>query len=128
MKSWKNVAAGPIPVLGLSFAATSTEAEETVTIAATLGITGPGSIAAESVPVDIALQDRIAIANQEGGINGKKLRHIMKDDQYKPDVGVRLFEQLMSTDNPLAFFGSGTPAAPAVQPLLRDRYKPTFCV
>ncbi len=65
----------------------------------------------------------MAIANQEGGINGKKLRYIMKDDQYKPDVGVRVFEQLMSTDNPLAVFGSGTPVALAVQPLLRDRYK-----
>ncbi len=84
MKSRKRLAAVLILVLGVILAVTSAaKAAETVTIAATLGMTGPGSIAAASVPLDLALQDCIAMANQEGGIGGKKLRYIMRDDQVQ---------------------------------------------
>lgn len=101
-------------------------AQETVTVAALLGLSGPGSVALGSVELDLGLKDCVAIANQQGGINGKKLRYVMKDDQYKPDVATRLFEEVISTDEPLAVFGSGTPAALALQPLIRDRYRVLF--
>ena len=47
----------------------------------------------------------------------------MEDDQYKPDVGVRVFKSMMAKYNPLCFFGSGTPVALATAPLIRKRYK-----
>ncbi len=44
----------------------------------------------------------------------------MVDDQYRPDVALRVFAELMSKYQPLCMFGSGTPAALAVAPLIRE--------
>jgi branched-chain amino acid transport system substrate-binding protein len=124
MSSGSPVPWGLTLVVGLCvLAAGATNAQETVTIAAALGISGPGSIAQASVALDTGLKDCVAMANLEGGVNGKKLRYVMLDDHYKAEEGLRTFEQLMSTEHPLAVFGSGTPAALAVQPLLRERYR-----
>ncbi|MGO9571959.1 MAG: ABC transporter substrate-binding protein, partial [Desulfomonilaceae bacterium] len=60
---------------------------------------------------------------EEGGINGKKLQYVMEDDQFKPDVGLRVFEDLMSKYKPLCVFGSGTPVALATVPVIRDRHQ-----
>ena len=118
------VASGVILFLALSLTIIgSAMAEKRVTVAAVLGLSGPGPIARASIPLDIALKDCIALSNREGGINGKKIRYVVKDDHYKPATAVRLFEHLMQTDAPPAVFGSGTPAALAVQPLIRDRYR-----
>ncbi|MGO9571662.1 MAG: ABC transporter substrate-binding protein [Desulfomonilaceae bacterium] len=95
--------------------------EEPITIAATLPATGP--VAHGSPPIDAALKDCVAMTNEEGGINGKKLQYVSEDDQYKPDVGLRVFEDLMSKYHPLCVFGSGTPVALATLPVIRDRHK-----
>jgi hypothetical protein len=50
-------------------------------------------IAATTEVLEAGIRDALGIANDEGGINGKKLRHVMQDDQYKPDVGVKVFEE-----------------------------------
>ena len=73
--------------------------------------------------LEAGIRDALGIANDEGGINGKKLRHVMQDDQYKPDVGVKVFEEIVAKYKPLCFFGSGTPVALATAPLIKDRYK-----
>ncbi|MBI4963895.1 MAG: ABC transporter substrate-binding protein [Desulfomonile tiedjei] len=98
-------------------------AQETITVGMSLSPTGPPAIAATSEVLEAGIRDALGIANDEGGINGKKLRHVMQDDQYKPDVGARIFEEMVSKYNPLCFFGSGTPVALATAPLIRDRYK-----
>lgn len=99
-------------------------AEELVTVGATQPVSaGPPSIVATTPMLEAGLKDCLAIANLEGGINGKKLRYVMGDDQYNADVGRKAFEALMSKDHPLCMFGSGTPVALAVLPLLKDRYK-----
>ncbi|MFH1117815.1 MAG: ABC transporter substrate-binding protein [Pseudomonadota bacterium] len=101
-------------------------AEEPITVAALVGLSGPGSVAKGSIELDLGLKDCLAIANERGGINGKKIRYVMKDDSYKPDTAVRLFAQMMETEKPLAFFGSGTPAAIALKPVIQDRYRVLF--
>ncbi|MBI5248701.1 MAG: ABC transporter substrate-binding protein [Desulfomonile tiedjei] len=98
-------------------------AEELITIAATLPITGPKSVADGAPPLEAALKDCVAITNEEGGIAGKRLRYVMEDDQYKPDVGLRVFEDLMAKYKPMCVFGSGTPVAVATAPVIRDRHK-----
>lgn len=98
-------------------------AEDLITIGATLPIIGPKAVTDGTPPLDSALKDCVAMANEEGGINGKKLQYVMEDDQFKPEVGLRVFEDLMSKHNPLCVFGSGTAVALATAPLLRDRYK-----
>lgn len=101
-------------------------AEEQITICATLPVTGPPSIAATTASLDSGFKDCVAMTNEEGGINGKKVRYFSADDQYKPDVGTRVFEDLVAKYNPLCVFGSGTPVAAAIAPLIRDRYKTLF--
>ncbi len=114
-----------LAVLSLLVAA-STSAAEPITVAALVGLSGPGGVAKGSIQLNLGLKDCLAIANQQGGINGKKIRYVMKDDSYKPAIAVRLFEQMMETEKPLAFFGSGTPAAIALKPVIQDRYRVLF--
>ena len=98
-------------------------AQDTITIGAIPGWTGPPSIASTAPLIDGAFKDCVAITNEEGGVNGKKLRTITADDQYKPEVALKLLDEVMGRDKPLCLFGSGTPAALAVAPVIRDRYK-----
>jgi branched-chain amino acid transport system substrate-binding protein len=94
-----------------------------LTIGSMPGASGPPAIAATAPLIDGAFKDCVAITNEEGGINGKKLRTFTADDQYKPDVALKVLDEVMARDKPLALFGSGTPAALACAPVIRDRYK-----
>ena len=124
MKKRGSMALGLALALFLIFATVhGAVAEEPITVGLSLSPTGPPSIAATTESLESGVRDCLDMANAEGGINGKKLRCVMQDDQYKPDVGVRVFEDMMAKYNPLCFFGSGTPVALATAPLIRDRYK-----
>jgi len=99
-------------------------AEEMVTVGATVPATaGPPSIVATAPELEAGLKDCLDLANQEGGINGKKLRFVMGNDQYNGEVAKKVFEELVLKYHPLCMFGSGTPPAVGVMPLLRDRHK-----
>jgi branched-chain amino acid transport system substrate-binding protein len=102
-------------------------AQDRLTVGISLPRTGPPGIAATADALECGMKDSLEIANDEGGINGKKLRLVSADDQYKADVGVKVFEDIMSKNKPLCFFGSGTPVALATAPLIRDRYKVLYC-
>ena len=113
-----------IIALILSFALVQAgKAQDIITIGSIPGWTGPPSIAATAPLIEGAFKDCIAITNEEGGINGKKLQTITADDQYKPGVALKVLDEVMARDKPLCIFGSGTPAALAVAPVIRDRYK-----
>jgi branched-chain amino acid transport system substrate-binding protein len=114
---------GMLWVLSLILWGAVSNAEEgTIAIGAGLGMSGPSSIAKASIPLDIALRDCFAIANESGGVNGKKIQYFMKDDRYQPRVGIEVFKELMAEHGPLCVFGSGTPVALAVAPLLRKQF------
>jgi branched-chain amino acid transport system substrate-binding protein len=124
MKRRKSVALNLVLALFLAFVTLhSAAAEEPITVGLSLSPTGPPMIAATTKSLESGVRDCLEMANEEGGINGKKLRCVMEDDQYKPDVGVRVFEEMMAKYNPLCFFGSGTPVALATAPLIKKRYK-----
>lgn len=46
-----------------------------------------------------------AHVNDNGGIHGRKIRVVVKDDGYKPDQTLALTRQLLAEDKPLALFG-----------------------
>lgn len=46
-----------------------------------------------------------AYVNDSGGINGRKVRVVVKDDSYKPDQTLALTRQMLAEDKPLALFG-----------------------
>jgi branched-chain amino acid transport system substrate-binding protein len=124
MKTRSSVALGLVLAFFLTFAILQgAAAEEPITVGVSLSPSGPPGIAATTEALDSGVRDCLEMANEEGGVNGKKLRSVMEDDQYKPDVGVRVFEDIMAKYNPLCFFGSGTPVALATAPLIKERYK-----
>ncbi len=46
-----------------------------------------------------------AHVNANGGIYGRKIRVVLKDDSYKPDQTLALTRQILAEDKPLALFG-----------------------
>ena len=40
------------------------------------------------------MKDAVDMANEAGGINGKKLLYYWKDGEYKDDVGIAAFKSL----------------------------------
>jgi ABC-type branched-subunit amino acid transport system substrate-binding protein len=64
-----------------------------------------------------------AEVNRRGGIHGREVRLISRDDRYEPELTVRNTRLLLEQDRVLALFGYvGTPTTQAVLPLVeRDR-------
>jgi len=99
-------------------------AEDELTIASVLPLTGPfgpaGAMGAD------AQRDCVAIINEEGGVNGKKLKYVVEDGQYKLDVAMAAFRKIMSLDNPMVFFGESTEQAKAIASEMKNRHKMLF--
>ena len=63
------------------------------------------------------------MANEDGGINGKKIEYIMEDGTYNVDKAVAAFKRIMARDNPVIMYGESTGMGKAVAPEIKDRYK-----
>ena len=61
--------------------------------------------------------------NRNGGIHGRSIRLVSRDDRYEPELTLRNTRQLLEEDRVLALFGyMGTPTSMAVLPLVeRER-------
>lgn len=46
-----------------------------------------------------------AHVNDNGGVHGRKIRVVVRDDSYKPDQTLALTRELLNTEKPLALFG-----------------------
>lgn len=46
-----------------------------------------------------------ASVNAKGGVNGRKIRVVQKDDAYKPDATLAHTKEILEKDNPVALFG-----------------------
>jgi branched-chain amino acid transport system substrate-binding protein len=55
--------------------------------------------------LQLGLQLAVEKTNAAGGVNGKKLRLITKDDKYIPDETVKLTKELVEQDKPIALAG-----------------------
>jgi len=65
--------------------------------------------------------------NAEGGINGKKIRLISKDDGYEPIQAIRNTRELLDQDKVFLLIGEvGTPTSEAVLPLVEKAKVPFF--
>jgi branched-chain amino acid transport system substrate-binding protein len=70
-----------------------------------------------------AMKDAVDMANEAGGINGKKLVYYWKDGEYKDDVGIAAFKSLQSQYTPQLMWGQSTGMTKALAPEIKDRYK-----
>ena len=70
-----------------------------------------------------AMEDAIAMANEAGGINGKKIKYYWADGEYKNDVGIAAFKRLYAQHKPQAMWGQSTGMTKALAPEINTRYK-----
>src|SRR5256885_3505574 len=74
----------------------SAHAQEPVRIGSTLALTGPlgsaGNI--QKVAIEVYIDD----LNSRGGLLGRKVEWVLKDDQSRPDLARTLYEQLATVD------------------------------
>jgi len=62
-----------------------------------------------------------AEANKAGGIKGRQIELISRDDGYDPDKSIQAAKQLIAQDKVFALVGSvGTPTSAAVQPIAAE--------
>ncbi len=96
-------------------------AAEVIKVGAVQPVTGRFAFA--GVHINAGLEDALMMANEEGGINGKKIEYIMEDGTYKVDVAVAAFKRIMARDNPMVMYGESTGLGKAMAPEIKDRYK-----
>jgi branched-chain amino acid transport system substrate-binding protein len=96
-------------------------AADTIKVGAVQPITGRFAFAGENI--NAGLKDALMMANEAGGINGKKIEYIMEDGQYDTKVAIAAFKRIMSRDNPLIMYGESTGLGKAMAPEIKDRYK-----
>ena len=71
-------------------------AQAPVRIGMTLSLTGP--IAAPGAIQKVATETYVEDLNRRGGLLGRKVELILKDDQSRPDMARTLYEQLVTVD------------------------------
>lgn len=83
-------------LLGAAFAGPSFAQSGPIRIGSTLGLTGPlaATAAVHKVGSDIFVDE----VNRRGGLLGRQVEWIVRDDQSRPDVARTLYEQLLTVD------------------------------
>jgi ABC-type branched-subunit amino acid transport system substrate-binding protein len=72
------------------------QAQQTVRIGSTLALTGP--LAATAAIHKVAGEIYVEELNKRGGLLGRKVEWLVKDDQSRPDLARTLYEQLVTVD------------------------------
>ncbi|HYD63734.1 MAG TPA: ABC transporter substrate-binding protein [Noviherbaspirillum sp.] len=97
--AWLRLAAGCI---GASFAIGAMGADEIV-----IGQVAPLSGVLADTGKDMVLGVKVYFdsVNDKGGVHGRKIRHVVKDDGYKVDETVRLTQEVIEKDDAVALIG-----------------------
>jgi branched-chain amino acid transport system substrate-binding protein len=120
MKKMGILAFCAILAVGL-FGVSKATAEQNPTICAVHPFTGRFAFA--GIHGADAMEDAVAMANEAGGINGKKILYYWADGEYKNDVGIAAFKRLYAQHKPQAMWGQSTGMTKALGPEIKDRYK-----
>jgi branched-chain amino acid transport system substrate-binding protein len=88
----------------------------TITIGGTAPITGPAALFGS---VANGAEAYFAYVNAHGGVNGRKVRYVYRDDAYDPSKTVQLTRELVEQDHVFAIFNSvGTESNLAIRDYL----------
>ncbi len=121
--------AGLILTSGLAFAAGQYGpgvSDTEIKIGNTMPYSGPASAYGAVGKSDAAY---FAMNNEQGGINGRKINFISRDDSYSPPKTVELVRQLVEEEHVLLLFNTlGTPPNSAIQGYLNDNKVPQLFV
>ncbi len=108
--------------LVLTLAAALSQAETGVTdkeilIGQFAAMSGPAALLGERM--QLGMQAYFSTVNAQGGVNGRSIRLITRDDGYEPDKAVAAVKALIQEDKVFALSGSvGTPTGIAALPIV----------
>lgn len=130
------VALGVVAAVGLAIAAPAGASapaadpgvsSSEIVIGTTVPLTGPASPGYKDIAP--ASQAYFNYVNANGGINGRKIKYVVYDDQYNPALTKKVTSQLILRDKIFAMFGAlGTPTHSAVVADLNRRGIPDVFV
>ncbi|OCA87958.1 ABC transporter substrate-binding protein [Bacillus sp. FJAT-27225] len=93
--------------------------DDTVKIG-TIGVQS-GTLAFIGTPYFEGMEAYLKKVNDEGGVNGRKIELLKKDDEFKPDKAVQAMEELVYDDEVFAIVGQlGTPGVMATESIVKD--------
>jgi len=96
-----------------------------IVVGMSTALTGPSSFLGVSFKTGVELALRKV--NEDGGVNGRKLKLIAYDDGYEPSKAVPNVEKLIKEDNVFMLIGNvGTPTAMAIKPIITREKAPLF--
>jgi branched-chain amino acid transport system substrate-binding protein len=75
------------------------------------------------IQINDGLKDSLEMANEQGGINGKRIVYRMKASNYNVDESVKRFEEIMAEFHPLVVFGCSTGLGLRLADAIDDKYK-----
>ena len=103
-------------------------AQETVKIGFAGALTGP--VAAFGNDIKRAMEMASDAINAKGGIKGRKVEIVTRDDEHDPVKTVAAYRNLIERQNVVAMIGATNSASMlAVAPLINDQYRiPVICV
>jgi len=122
-------AASLVLASGLAFAAGQYGpgvSDTKIKIGNTMSYSGPNSTYGSIGRSDAAY---FAMINEQGGINGRKINFISRDDSYSPPKTVEQVRQMVEQDQVLLLFNTlGTPPNTAIQDYLNENKVPQLFV
>jgi branched-chain amino acid transport system substrate-binding protein len=119
----------PMVLIGVFFCG-NTFAEDGVTpeeilLGQSCALTGPAGDLGTKMRT--GLEAYFSKVNESGGVNGRKIRLISKDDGYEPDMAIKTTRELIEKDKVFLLIGEvGTPTSKAVVPIAEQAKVPFF--
>jgi len=99
----RHLAASAAAAALLSFAALAQNSANEIVIGQVAPLTGV--IAETGTEYVAGAEAYFKSVNAKGGVNGKKIRVVVKDDAYKPEQTLALTKEMLEKDKPVALFG-----------------------
>ncbi|HEV7307284.1 ABC transporter substrate-binding protein [Ensifer sp.] len=112
-----------LATLGVAWAGTAVAADATIRV----GLTGP--FTGGAAPLGVSIRDgvRLAVAeiNAKGGVHGKQIELIERDDESKPERGVQIAQELINSEGIVGAVGiANTPVAIAASRFYQESKVP----
>lgn len=99
----RSVCASWLAAAALALSALPAQAATEVVIGQVVPLTGV--IAGTGDEYSAGAAAYFASVNAKGGVYGRKIRVVQKDDAYKPEATLQLTREILEKDNPVALFG-----------------------
>jgi branched-chain amino acid transport system substrate-binding protein len=108
--------AASLGVGALAYPLTQVHAQDKSDLVIGASIPLSGVFAATAIGYHTAMQDYAKMLNEQGGINGRKLRYVAEDTGYKVDVSVAVYNKITAREKVNFYYGDSTGFAKTIAP------------